>query len=360
MDMKVGARMLALLGGCALLAVPLTTHAFQDVLVTPAVKSALAPASLLNGIAVAGQRVVAVGQRGHILYSDDQGKSWTQADVPVSSDLTAVHFASPTSGWAVGHDGVVLASRDSGTTWVKQLDGWSAGKRIKDYYAAHPPLDLAGGPEALAQFQADATRFAEEGADKPFLDVWFENESTGYVVGLFNLIFRTTDGGKTWDPCLDRTDNPKLFHFYGIRSVAGDLYLVGEQGMVLRFDPTTQRFQALSIDYQGTFFGMIGKGTSLFVFGLRGHVFRSDDRGDHWEPVETGVAAAITAAALSADGRFALLAQNGQVLLSTEDGRSFIPLQGPRSPASAAVSVVPGELIVVGERGAHMYPIRGN
>ena len=40
--------------------------------------------------------------------------SWQQADVPVSSDLVAVPFPTPTHGWAVGHDGVVLHSADAG------------------------------------------------------------------------------------------------------------------------------------------------------------------------------------------------------------------------------------------------------
>jgi len=39
-----------------------------------------------------GQRVVAVGQRGHVLFSDDTGKSWQQAEVPVSADLVAATF----------------------------------------------------------------------------------------------------------------------------------------------------------------------------------------------------------------------------------------------------------------------------
>ena len=85
----------------------------RDVLDTPALKSALAARALINGLANAGERVVAVGQRGHVLTSDDQGKSWQQADVPVGSDLVAVTFATKTHGWAVGHDGVVLASSDS-------------------------------------------------------------------------------------------------------------------------------------------------------------------------------------------------------------------------------------------------------
>src|SRR5688572_31283560 len=108
-------------------AAPANSSPWRDVLDTPAQKSALAPRTLLTGLARAGERVVAVGQRGHALFSDDAGKSWQQAEVPVSSDLVAVQFPTATAGWAVGHDGVVLHSADAGKTWARQLDGRSLG-----------------------------------------------------------------------------------------------------------------------------------------------------------------------------------------------------------------------------------------
>src|SRR5574337_2060456 len=111
---------------------------YQDVIDTPARESTLASKALLNGLASAGERVVAVGQRGHIIYSDDAGKSWQQAKVPVSSDLVAVSFPTPEQGWAVGHDGVVLHSSDAGATWTKQLDGRALGSMMAAYYKAQP------------------------------------------------------------------------------------------------------------------------------------------------------------------------------------------------------------------------------
>ena len=79
--------------------------------------------SLLLDIDRAGSRLVVVGERGHILYSDDTGDTWQQAKVPTRQMLTAVHFPSPKLGWAVGHDGLVLATVDGGEHWVLQRDG---------------------------------------------------------------------------------------------------------------------------------------------------------------------------------------------------------------------------------------------
>ncbi|MCY1279513.1 Ycf48-like protein [compost metagenome] len=206
---------------------------YVDVLDLPARPSALAVRSPLLDMARAGQRLVTVGQRGHILYSDDSGRNWQQAEVPVSSDLNAVHFPSAGQGWAVGNDGVVLHSSDAGATWRKQLDGRQVGEVVRKHYAALAAAEP--GNEQWAVLAAEGQRLMKEGADKPFLDVWFANDTLGYVVGVFNLILRTDDGGQTWTPFQHRTDNPQGFHLNAIASTGDALYIAGEQGLLHPF-----------------------------------------------------------------------------------------------------------------------------
>ena len=168
---------------------PALAAGFVDVLATPAPMSPLASKALMQGAARAGDRLVAVGQRGHIVVSNDGGATWQQSPVPVSSDLTAVYFVNDKKGWAVGHDGVILATSDGGATWALQLDG----KRANEAVLADLERKAAAQPtESLKAMLAEAKRNQEQGADKPFLDVWFADEKTGYVVGAYNLIFQRT------------------------------------------------------------------------------------------------------------------------------------------------------------------------
>ena len=134
-------------------------------LATPAVKSPLAPRALVNGLARADARIVAVGQRGHVLLSDDQGKTWRQAEVPVSSDLVAVAFPTATQGWAVGHDGVVLRSADAGATWTRVLDGNQLGAAMVEHYKR----EAAGSADAAkaGALVKDAERFADARRREP-------------------------------------------------------------------------------------------------------------------------------------------------------------------------------------------------
>jgi photosystem II stability/assembly factor-like uncharacterized protein len=341
----------------SLLSAASTAADFRDVLDLPATTSVLAPMGLLNGLARAEKRVVAVGQRGHIVYSDDGGKSWQQAKVPVSSDLVAVSFPTPQKGWAVGHDGVVLHSVDAGATWVRQLDGRSAGQAMVAYYTAEAAKGGLGSPEEAAKLVDEAKRFAGQGAENPFLDVWFENEHTGFVVGVFNLIFRTNDGGKTWEPWLHRSENPKGLHLYAIRPAGGDLYIAGEQGLLLKLDAQSGRFRTIELPYQGTLFGITGSPKSAVVFGLRGNAFRSGDGGNTWKKIETGLQVGLTGGAAEA-GLIVLVSQAGHVLMSTDDGASFKPLKIEQPLPAAAVLVADKDVVVIGgPRGIRAQPL---
>jgi photosystem II stability/assembly factor-like uncharacterized protein len=336
-----------------------STPKFRDVLDTPALKSALAAKSLLNGIAMAGKRLVSVGQRGHILYSDDGGKNWTQVEVPVSSDLVAVYFPTPEKGWAVGHDGVVLHSADSGLTWVKQFDGSAAARVVRSYYAAHPPADRPGGSEAGSGLNEYIKRFVQEGADKHFLDVWFDNETDGYIVGSFNTIFHTTDGGRNWQPWFERTENQGLSHLYAIRRIGQDLFISGEQGLVLKLDPVAGMFRRIKVPYQGTFFGVTGRAGAVLVFGMRGQLFRSDNGGRSWQKVETGVPVGLTGSTVTKDGRLVLVSQGGDVLVSKDGGLSFQVAKVEKAlPAAAVAAFGEDTLVLVGFGGVAVQSIK--
>lgn len=328
---------------------------YVEILDTPAVKSELATRNQLVAVTQVAKRLIAVGQRGHIVYSDDLGQTWQQASVPLSTDLLAVYFPTSTDGWAVGHSGVVLHSSDAGTTWTKQLDGRQLGKVVFDHYSKL----LAEQPDnpLLQTLADDAKRLQDEGEDSSFLDVWFENDKVGYIVGTFNLIFRTEDAGQTWVPILEQSENPQGFHLNAIKKIGDELYIVGEQGLVLKFDQTSQRFISVPTAYAGTFFGMTGKPGVVLVYGLRGNVYRSADAGASWSKIETGLPVSIAAASVDGTGNIYLLSQAGHVLVSTDDGQSFVLReQEPLAPVAGAVATTDNQLVVVGNRGVRQFP----
>jgi photosystem II stability/assembly factor-like uncharacterized protein len=139
-----------------------------------------------------------------------------------------------------------------------------------------------------------------------------------------------------------------------VRRVGGELYIAGEQGLLLKLDRTNGRFVAQTIPYQGTLFGVIGNERVVLAYGLRGNVVRSTDRGRTWQPVTTGVPVGLTAATLDERGRIVLASQAGHVLISADDGATFTPLKTERAlPAAAVTRAGAGTLVLGGPRGVH-------
>lgn len=325
---------------------------WRDVLDTPAARSNLASRALLNGLARAGDRIVAVGQRGHVVYSDDDGKSWRQAEVPVSSDLVAVSFPTATDGWAVGHDGVVLHSKDGGQSWTTQLDGRRLGQVMFEYYSRSATA-LTDDPKRAALLVEEARRFQAQGAENPFLDVWFRDANNGYIVGAFGLVFRTADGGATWEPLTHAVENPKAQHLYAVRGIGADVYVAGEQGLLLKLAQGDTTFRALELPYKGTLFGVTGSGQTVVAHGLRGTVLRSTDGGRNWQQTPTGLQVGLTAGTRQDDGRIVLVSQAGHILTSNDDGASFKAASVERTvPAAAVATPAKGALVIAGPRGA--------
>lgn len=320
----------------------------------PALRTARAASAVLLGIATAGKRLVAVGERGIIIWSDDGGRRWTQAEVPVSVTLTAVSFAGPGLGWAAGHGGVILHSADGGKSWVRQLDGIGAAQLEFDHakrVAAANPAD-----ERAAARLADAGRMLREGADKPFLDIDFDSASDGYAVGAFGQLLHTADGGHTWESLGDRLENPNAAHLYSVHVAASDIWITGEQGLVFHSTDGGASFGRVSTPYQGSLFGQVqtGAGQAPVVLGLKGHAeFAPAGEKDRWGESVTGTSSSIMSGIRLADGRLVVATMAGSLLESRDGGAHFyaVPMP-PAAPLTGLAQAFDGGLVVVGLGGA--------
>lgn len=346
-----------LLLAATLMGAALAAPAFQHSNDVPAAATRLAASSPLLAVAGAGDRLVAAGLRGIIVFSDDQGKTWTQAQVPVSSDLVALAFPSPKQGWAVGHGGIVLHTSDGGATWVKQLDGAKAAQLA----IAHFESRAASDPVAERLLADEQGLLGEGNGMQPFLDVYFENDQLGYVVGTFNRIFRTEDGGATWQPLMAWTDNPNGLHFNSVTGDGhGNLYLAGEQGLVWRLDEARKRFVQVPTPYTGTLFGLVADGPVLFAYGMRGSLYRSENEGRAWAKVDLNNLAGITGIAILPDDQAILLVtQAGGLYVSHDQGKSFAPAK-PAEPMNyySVHAAGQGWIVLSGSGGVRLEALR--
>lgn len=249
----------------------------------PAERARLAANSLLLGLANSGKHLIAVGDRGNIVVSND-GSNWAQVEVPVRATLTSVTFADEQNGWAVGHDAVILNTADGGKTWQMQ-------------------------------------NFAPE-IEKPFLDVIFTDAQTGYAVGAYGLFMATTDGGASWTEVDAPPIREEELHFNAIsRLQSGDFFIVGETGMIgVSSDGKT--WERLTAPYDGSLYEAIPKGEKgAVIFGLRGNAYSTDDvRSNQWTKIELGTVASFFGGTALPSGDIALVGLSGEVAILKTDG----------------------------------------
>jgi len=274
---------------------------------------------LLVDAARPGSRIVAVGDRGYAIYSDDQGATWSRAKAPPAPLLTAVTFVDAKAGWAVGHDAVILATVDGGLTWTQQ--------------------------------------FSAPAEQRPLLDVMFLDPLRGIAVGAYGAYYETADGGKSWNA---RKVLDEDRHLNGLaRSADGKLVILGESGTILLSADEGKTWSPVASPYKGSLFGAVTANDGAIVaYGLRGRIYRSTDAGKTWKQVDNDSAATLMGGTKLPDGAIVLVGAAGTVLVSRDNGQSFQKADsgGTRALAGAALGA-PNQVLVLGEGGVRAIPL---
>src|SRR6478609_9824937 len=274
----------------------------------------LAAKSLLLDVARAGDRLVTVGDRGHVLLSDDEGATWRQVIAPTRAMLTGVSFGDPQHGCAVGHEGVILVTDDAGQTWARERG------------------------------QTDL--------DTIWLDVHLADSANGLAVGAYGKWITTYDGGRTWVDVSDRGDESHLNHIDISRGE--DTYIAGEGGLLLMKRKQDLKWTRAEIPYEGSLFGTLTlEDGRVLVYGLRGHVFVSEDRGGSWTEREMPVAVLIMAGLQLKSGVIVLAGAGGNFFISKDGAKTFAHWKPADylGGVAALLETKDGALLAAGESG---------
>ena len=279
------------------------------------------PESLLLDIDQVNQRYISVGERGHILLSNDGGTSWGQASSPTSNMLTSVYMRDEQAIWAVGHDHTIIASSDGGQSW-----------------------------QVLQQDNVEQS---------PLLDIWV-GEQYGLAVGAYGQLYRSTDGGQQWQHAFINEEDD--FHLNSIAlDELGYWYIAAEAGLIYRSEDKGDTWQRLETPYDGSFFDIVLlPDQRLLAVGLRGNAYISSDQGQTWQAYDLETDASIFAATLVREqlvtvGAAATLGRGGS------DLSEWYVVEHEHRKAYLAVAKRDADgFIVVGEGGLHALDARGN
>ena len=349
------------IGAVSILAIPLVAVSIEiasdDPSVSPAEILPRADRSVLLDITQTDNGYLVVGERGHILTSSD-GTNWQQMNVPTRSTLTTV-TAKGSSIWAAGHDGVILYSADSGKTWERQrVSPWS-----KDSY------EITNG--------------------SPILDTYFLDDQTGYAVGAYSLLLKTTDAGKTWESLsLSGNQQAEVVNDFSAdssgtfnasdleigaeedphlntmtRTDSGVLIIMGERGAGFRSSDDGKTWQKVRLPYAGSMFGVLSLGGErILAYGLRGNVYESFNAGSSWSKVESGTSFSLIGGAVGPDGSVAVVGGNGTLLTRQANGGAFtvnhVLTKSGQTPSLSSVMPTDTGFLLTSDLGNISYTVQ--
>lgn len=266
-----------------------------------------------------GNRIVAVGDRGYIVLSDDHGVTWRRAKAPAAPLLTAIDFLDDQLGIVVGHDSVILISKDGGETWTQQ--------------------------------------FSAPAEQRPLLDVIFVKKDFAVAVGAYGAYYESVDSGKTWAARKISADDK---HFNAILELGeGSLLILGEAGTILASTDWGKSWTPVASPYKGSLFGaVVTDDGAVVAFGMRGRIYRSSDKGKSWKQVDNPSTATLIGAEKLPDGAIVLAGAAGTALVSRDQGRSFVPIKtGTTKVFAKPLLGAPDALLLLGEAGARQVPL---
>jgi len=296
-----------------------TALAYTDPLDTPASLQNSGIYSLLLDATYAGSRLIVVGERGLVLYSDDQGINWEQAQVPALAHLNAVSFPTVNHGWAVGDDSVVLRTEDGGKSWMRQYD-----ERESDF-------------------------------PSPLLDVLFFDENEGFAIGAYGQFLKTIDGGKHWIDWREHLTNPDEWHLNAITvDAAGSLFIAGESGFVYRSLDHGNTWETLNVPHEGSFLGVVAakEPGHIVVFGIGGFIFTTHDAGEHWTEITVDTESGLAGGALLNDGSVLIVGGDGIILKSDSLVNNFNEFRRKdRLPKNSAIELETSDYLIAGLGG---------
>lgn len=204
-------------------------------------------------------QLYAAAERGYIAKLD-----WQKSDKPVliktPTDvmLTAITSSEGNVLWAVGHEGVIVKSKDGGVSWEINYQHDNGGA---------------------------------------LFDINFFDEQHGIAIGAYGLFLRTDDGGENWqqefhsgllpvediqylNEIREQSEEDYLFelssilpHLNQVKLIDSTLYVVGELGLFAASTDLGKSWQRLNISYQGSLYDVAQAKQGIWISGMRGNLY---------------------------------------------------------------------------------------
>ncbi|MGJ8668901.1 MAG: WD40/YVTN/BNR-like repeat-containing protein [Oceanococcus sp.] len=313
---------------------------------------------LVTDITQVGQRLIAVGEQGEILFADAPQGPWQSATVNQQrrSNLTRVLSVSEEVALAVGHDGWILRSTDAGENWQEVLFDAEKAEPLLGISGPYDGRIFAYGAFGQIQISSDAGKTWQRHAlVKEELEVEAQDDAAAGSSDPFSDNYDPfasfgSGGGGGFDDFSTR-------HINGItRASDGSFWLVGERGLIAQSTNNAETWTKFETGYSGSFYGVLQtKGGRIMAHGMRGNIYSSPDKGETWQKSDAGTAQSLFGGLVQENGDIYLAGGSNAILKSSNGGRSFSNISEKKAKALTDIVVLAeGKWLTAGEAGIRL------
>ncbi|MHC1738153.1 MAG: YCF48-related protein [Ignavibacteriaceae bacterium] len=179
---------------------------------------------------------------GKILYTSDGGANWSLIKTIDGKWLKSIYFLDEQNGFVVGNGandiGYFLKTTDGGTNWSTPVQVSYSGRYLNSVYFISTSIGFTAGYGGVIYKTTDGGATwnppAVNPSTKELNDIKFYDNNNGYIVGYNGEFLHTTDGGNNWTK-LETNLTQNLMAV----SIAGDeLWTCGESSVILKNSPS--------------------------------------------------------------------------------------------------------------------------
>jgi len=261
--------------------------------------------------------LVACGDTGKVLRSENNGDSWNRINTPVYNSLNQILYANNTL-WAFGGGGKIITSTDEGVSWTKRVSPTSLALNT----AAFPTADTgyAAGDFGTLLKTVDGGNswtLVQTGTMKHFYCITFFDGSHGILAGSGGICIKTSDGGLSWDSV---STNPHyIFRCMQFMDPLTGYATAGSFVLKTTDGGSTWQNVYQSPDYEEKFSLLFSDANTGFVAGDGGLIAKTSDGGINWEKQVSYTGSGLRALCITPGDYIFAAGDSGTILRSHDE-----------------------------------------
>lgn len=182
-------------------------------------------------------RICACGAKGLFLISENSGEAWTERYVGTDTDLKSIQYYDSTTIWACGVNGVIIRYDSKKNNYLDLSIDWKIDLNTISF--ADEKIGLTGSNKGVVYRTTDGGKSWDSTYYVPEYSISYIkmiNEKEGFFFAVAakgkngSRLYRTVNKGLSWFPILVLKDE-KIACFY---QYGNDLWLSGYYGLLMR------------------------------------------------------------------------------------------------------------------------------